>query len=74
MTALEEIPQGHKFALKPIAQGGEVIKYGFRIGNAKEDIPAGGWVHVHNLKTALEMCIRDRAYADRVQESVVFYA
>lgn len=53
VTALEEIPQGHKFALKPITQGGEVIKYGFRIGNAKEDIPAGGWVHVHNLKTAL---------------------
>ncbi|MDO4266994.1 MAG: altronate dehydratase family protein [Eubacteriales bacterium] len=53
VTALEEIPQGHKFALKPIGKGGEVIKYGFRIGNAKEDIPAGGWVHVHNLKTAL---------------------
>ncbi|MGN0158712.1 MAG: UxaA family hydrolase [Brotaphodocola sp.] len=53
VTTLEEIPQGHKFALKPIAAGSEVIKYGFRIGFAKEDIPAGGWVHVHNLKTAL---------------------
>ncbi len=53
VTALEEIPQGHKFALKPIAAGGDVVKYGFRIGHAKEDIPAGGWVHVHNLKTAL---------------------
>ena len=53
VTMLEEIPQGHKFAIRPIAAGGEVIKYGFRIGNAKEDIPAGGWVHVHNLKTAL---------------------
>lgn len=53
VTTLEEIPQGHKFALKPIAAGGEVIKYGFRIGNAREDIQAGGWVHVHNLKTAL---------------------
>ena len=53
VTTLEEIPQGHKFALKPIAAGGEVIKYGFCIGNAKEDIPAGGWVHVHNIKTAL---------------------
>ncbi len=53
VTTLEEIPQGHKFALKPIAAGGDVIKYGFRIGNAKEDIAAGGWVHVHNLKTAL---------------------
>ncbi|MDO5408561.1 MAG: altronate dehydratase family protein [Eubacteriales bacterium] len=53
VTTLEEIPQGHKFALKPIAEGGEVIKYGFRIGYAKEAIPAGGWVHVHNLRTAL---------------------
>ena len=32
---------------------GDVIKYGFRIGNAKEDIKAGQWVHVHNIKTAL---------------------
>lgn len=53
VTTLEEIPQGHKFALKAIAAGGDVIKYGFRIGHAKEDIAAGGWVHVHNLKTAL---------------------
>lgn len=53
VTTLEEIPQGHKFALKPISAGSEVIKYGFRIGFAKEDVLAGGWVHVHNLKTAL---------------------
>lgn len=53
VTALEEIPQGHKFALKPIAENGDIIKYGFRIGFAREAIPAGGWVHVHNLKTAL---------------------
>ena len=49
----EEIPQGHKFALRPIRKGEEVIKYGFRIGYAKEDIPKGAWVHVHNVKTAL---------------------
>ena len=40
-------------AIRDIAAGAEVIKYGFRIGNAKEDIAAGQWVHVHNLKTAL---------------------
>ena len=39
VTTLEEIPQGHKVAIKPIAQGGNVIKYGFRIGIAKEDLP-----------------------------------
>ena len=41
VTTLEEIPQGHKVAIKPIAHGDNVIKYGFRIGIAKEDIKVG---------------------------------
>ena len=53
VTLREDIPQGHKFALAPIPAGSPVIKYGAPIGVAKEDIPAGGWVHVHNLKTGL---------------------
>ncbi len=53
VTAREDIPQGHKFALKDIAAGEPVIKYGFPIGRAKEDIAAGSWVHVHNVKTGL---------------------
>ena len=53
ITAREEIPAGHKMAICDIPAGAEVIKYGYRIGNAKEDIRAGAWVHTHNLKTAL---------------------
>ncbi len=53
VTALEEIPAGHKMAVCDIPEGGEVIKYGYRIGNAKETIKAGNWIHVHNVKTAL---------------------
>ena len=53
VAIMEDIPQGHKFALKDIESGAEVIKYGFRIGYAKEDIKEGGWVHVHNVRTAL---------------------
>ena len=53
VTTLEEIPQGHKVALAPVEEDGEVVKYGFRIGFAKEAIAKGQWVHVHNLKTAL---------------------
>ena len=53
VTAAETIPAGHKMAVQTIPAGGEVIKYGFRIGNAKEEIKAGAWVHVHNIKTAL---------------------
>ena len=50
----EDIPNGHKFALKKIEEKAEVIKYGHRIGIAKEAIEEGSWVHTHNLKTGLE--------------------
>ncbi len=53
VTTLEEIPQGHKFALTDIEAGEDVIKYGFRIGIAKEAVKKGGWIHTHNVKTAL---------------------
>ena len=53
VTTLEEIPQGHKVAVKPVKAGESIIKYGFRIGNAKEDIAPGQWIHVHNIRTAL---------------------
>ena len=48
-----EIPRGHKIALREIAAGEHVIKYGHPIGHATELIPAGSWVHVHNIKTNL---------------------
>ena len=50
---LEDIPQGHKFALSTIKKGDAVIKYGMPIGEAAEDIVAGQWVHAHNLHTGL---------------------
>lgn len=53
VTAAETIPAGHKMAITDIPQGGDVVKYGFRIGNAKEAIGTGHWVHTHNVKTAL---------------------
>ena len=53
VTTIEDIPQGHKFAIKPVKKGDEVVKYGFRIGYAQADVEVGGWIHTHNLKTAL---------------------
>lgn len=50
---LEDIPQGHKFALTPIHPGEPVIKYGSPIGSATQEIPAGCWIHTHNMKTGL---------------------
>ena len=39
LTLSEDIPQGHKFALNGIPEGGQIIKYGCPIGIAKEDLP-----------------------------------
>lgn len=49
----QDIPQGHKFALRDHAAGEPVIKYGLQIGRATCAISAGAHVHVHNLATAL---------------------
>ena len=53
VTANVDIPQGHKMALKPLAENEQVMKYGFSIGHATAPIAAGDWVHVHNMKTNL---------------------
>ena len=53
VTAAEDIPQGHKLALRSIAEGENIVKYGFPIGHATCAIEPGSWVHVHNTKTNL---------------------
>jgi len=54
VVLVEEVPAGHKFALRALARGEPVVKYGFPIGAATAPIAPGAWVHSHNLKTCLE--------------------
>ena len=49
VVALEAIPLCHKIALADLATGDQVLKYGHCIGEAREPILRGGWVHTHNL-------------------------
>ncbi len=53
VTALQDIPQGHKMALASLEPGQQVVKYGFSIGHATAPITPGQWVHTHNMKTNL---------------------
>ena len=46
-----EIPTGHKIAVRPIAAGERVFKYGAPIGSATRPIQPGDYVHTHNLKS-----------------------
>jgi len=51
LTARDDIPIGHKVALKPLAEGDTVIKYGEDIGRMVGPAEVGGHVHTQNLKT-----------------------
>lgn len=50
---IEVREDGHKYAIRPIADGENVIKYGMPIGRATCDIAVGDHVHVHNVVTNL---------------------
>lgn len=47
------LEDGHKYALRDIAEGENIIKYGNPIGHAICDIKKGEHVHTHNIKTNL---------------------
>ena len=51
VQCVKAIPLGHKVALKPLKGGVTVLKYGQDIGKMIADVPKGGHVHTHNLKT-----------------------
>ena len=53
ITLQEDIRRGHKFAIRAIAEGENVIKYGYPIGHATAAVEVGEWIHLHNLKTNL---------------------
>jgi altronate hydrolase len=54
LKPVENIPEGHKMAIKPIVMGEKVFKYGYSIGVATKEIGVGEWVHSHNLATGLK--------------------
>lgn len=51
IVAADNIPYGHKFALKNIAAGDFIIKYGEVIGRAVKPIAKGRHAHVHNIES-----------------------
>jgi (2R)-sulfolactate sulfo-lyase subunit alpha len=51
LPCVQDIPIGHKVALKDMAVGDTVIKYGVDIGKVVQPIRTGQHAHVHNIKT-----------------------
>ena len=53
ITLNQDTPAGHKVLIKDVKQGENIIKYGYPIGHARQDLKAGDWVNENNLKTNL---------------------
>ena len=53
VQALRNTPAGHKILLCDTPKDKPIIKYGYPIGHAKEDLKAGEWVNENNLQTNL---------------------
>jgi len=51
IPVLNDVPIGHKVALRDLAADETAVKYGQDIGRIVEGVAKGGHVHVHNLKT-----------------------
>jgi hypothetical protein len=51
VAAAESIAFAHKISIRSIRSGEPVVKYGAAVGFATGDIPAGTWVHDHNMKS-----------------------
>ena len=49
----DDIPAGHKFALKDFTEGEAIIKYGYPIGHATEAKKRGDWMNENNIQTNL---------------------
>jgi len=73
----DSIPLGHKFSIREISKGEDVIKYGFSIGKSIKVIKIGEHVHMHNLISDLSMSkeydyIRDTQYMKDKNSDLMF--
>lgn len=51
VTLKQAVSMGHKLALKDMAPGEKVLKYGAPIGSVTAEIAVGDHVHLHNMKS-----------------------
>lgn len=51
MAIAQDVPMGHKIAVRRIHRGEKVVKFGAPIGSAARRIEAGEHVHLHNLRS-----------------------
>lgn len=72
-----DLNTGHKIAVCDIKKGDSIIKYGFPIGHATENISSGEKVHIHNIRTNLDSMLNYSYSPDykpvKLSEKKVFF-
>ena len=53
LAARQSVPFGHKIAIRDVASGAPISRYGYPIGVATADIKQGEHVHAHNMRSLL---------------------
>ncbi len=67
VSSRQKIPFGHKIAIKDLAKGSPIIRYGYPIGVATADIKLGDHVHSHNMRSALSPASDEKAPAREIR-------
>ena len=67
VSSRQKIPFGHKIAIKDLAKGSPIIRYGYPIGVATTDIKLGDHVHSHNMRSALSPASDEKAPAREIR-------
>ena len=68
ITTVNDVPAGHKVALEDMAEGTDIVKYGFPIGHLLTSVKKGGLIDHTNLKTNLEGLL-DYTYEPDLKET-----
>lgn len=69
ITALGDVPLGHKLAARDLAAGEPILKFNTVIGYASEDLPAGSYLHSHNIR--FDNVVKDYAFGKHYVETPV---
>ncbi|MDD7391243.1 MAG: galactarate dehydratase [Fusobacterium gastrosuis] len=62
VTTLENIPQGHKIALKNFEAGDAIIRYNVTLGYALQNIKKGSWINEHMLQLPVPPSLDEMKY------------
>ncbi len=68
LTAITDIPQGHKILLKDLSAGAAVIRYGTVIGYADRDLKRGSWIHEEVMRMPTPPSLDNMPYGCRIND------